>query len=75
MYYSTQQALRAINSANPGRKGLTEDKIRWGIRSNKIARPDMMAGRFFWTENQVKAAAGALQRNPPNTTQLKAVEA
>jgi len=56
---TTKQVLSALRRANPERR-VTEDLIRSAIRREVVAAPQLVAGRFLWTPDDVARLADAL---------------
>jgi hypothetical protein len=69
--YTTRQVLGALRQANPG-EAVTEERIRRSLRRGAIPPPSMFAGRFLWTDGDVRALAKALGLMPPEGSRLSA---
>jgi hypothetical protein len=68
--YSTRHLLKSLAFANP-LNPVDEEQIRRAIRDGLIEAPRTVAGRFVWTDSEVRALARALGVNAPNWADSK----
>jgi hypothetical protein len=57
--YSTREIIKALAEANPNQR-IDEERIRRAIRRGAISPPSTVAGRFVWTQADLKSLANAL---------------
>ena len=64
--FLTSEVLGYIRASNPNRP-VTEDRIRSAIRRGAVPTPRILGGCYFWTWDEVRRLAGALNLEIPQS--------
>lgn len=74
MIRSTRNVLRLLRDANPTKASrVTDAAIRVAIRSERIAPPQVLAGRYLWTPEDIRSLVAALGlRCPEDLSEARA---
>ena len=62
---TTRDVIRALRRANP-EAHVTDDRVRSAIRRERCSAPQVVAGRYLWSADDMRSLAAALGLRAPN---------
>lgn len=65
---TTRQVIEAINRANPrseGEAALTEEQVRYALRSGNVGRPARIGSNYAWSDQEAGELARAFGLRGP----------
>ncbi len=68
--FLTAEVLRCLRDSNPDQT-VTEDRVRSAIRRGAIQTPRTLSGCYFWTWDEVRHLAHALDLKLPESAPLQ----
>lgn len=64
--YLTSEVLKHLRESNP-EQAVTENRVRSAIRRGAVQTPRILSGCYFWTWDEVRSLAQALNLDEPQS--------